>query len=160
MLELLITRFSSSHESTLGLIHELEPTPYTLLGYTLEDGHRDVKVRGETRIPEGRYHLVPREVGRLHQIYSERWSWHGPMIEIADVPDFTWVMFHCGNTHGDTAGCPLVGGSQSAEFDGGGVVGRSRASYRRFYQHVFPYVEYGEAWVRFLDLDREREVAE
>lgn len=67
--------------------------------YTLEDVVRDVKIKGETAIPAGKY--------RITLEHSRRF---GPStITVKDVPGFTGVRIHAGNTEGDTEGCPLVG---------------------------------------------------
>jgi hypothetical protein len=63
----------------------------------LESG--GVKVKGKTAIPRGRY--------KLEMQYSSRFKRELP--EFLDVPGFSEVKFHGGNTSEDTEGCPLVG---------------------------------------------------
>jgi Steigviridae/Suoliviridae L,D-carboxypeptidase/transpeptidase len=68
--------------------------------FTLEDIVRDgPKIQHQTAIPAGRY--------RVEITPSERF---GRMLPILlDVPGFTGVRIHPGNTAADTSGCILVG---------------------------------------------------
>ena len=71
---------------------------------TLEDRVRNLnseadKVPGDTAIPEGKYNVTV--------TYSPKFKRYLPLIE--DVPYFTGIRIHRGNTDKDTAGCILVG---------------------------------------------------
>jgi hypothetical protein len=68
--------------------------------FTLEDFVREgEKVPGATAIPTGRYALKVN--------YSRRFNMVLPIL--VDVPQFSGVRIHAGNTHEDTSGCILVG---------------------------------------------------
>jgi hypothetical protein len=69
--------------------------------FSLEDEIRPagVKVDGETCIPPGRY--------RVGLTWSPKFSKVLP--EVLDVPGFTGVRIHAGNTASDTRGCVLIG---------------------------------------------------
>ena len=74
------------------------------VGYTCEDKDRHLeiggmKIPGETAIPRGYYRLTVSFSNRFQKL----------MPEIKDVPGFSGVRVHGGNTHEDTEGCPLLG---------------------------------------------------
>jgi hypothetical protein len=78
-------------------------------GETLEDKDRYLeaggeKIYGESAIPRGRY--------RVTLSMSRRFGRNMP--EIHDVPGFTGVRIHGGNTEHDTLGCPLLGQTRTA----------------------------------------------
>lgn len=66
---------------------------------TLEDTVRKEKIAGKTAIPAGTY--------KVKKTYSPRFNKQLP--EILDVPGFTGVRIHAGNTAKDTEGCLLLG---------------------------------------------------
>jgi len=67
--------------------------------YTLEDIERDVKIWGKTAIPKGRYEIVI--------TYSAKFKKYLPLL--LNVPNYTGIRIHSGNTAIDTDGCILVG---------------------------------------------------
>ena len=81
--------------------------------YTLEDQYQAVKVMHETCIPEGTYDIKFRKTGGFHAKYSERYkNAHYGMLHIQDVPNFTYILIHTGNTDEHTSGCLIVGETQ------------------------------------------------
>ena len=68
---------------------------------TLEDRVRPEgeKVYGKTAIPEGAYEMVLSYSPRFKKI----------LPEILNVPNFTGIRIHCGNSSADSSGCILVG---------------------------------------------------
>ena len=106
--------------------------------FTLEDEVRDVKVYGETAIPEGTYPIEFRKEGGFHQRYSARYkNAHYGMLEIKDIPNFKWVLFHSGNTDENTAGCILVGDTQQdLDVSKDGFIGASRNAYKKMYDKI------------------------
>lgn len=77
--------------------------------WTLEDEKRDVKVKGETRIPEGTYEIKLRTEGTHHTDYAKKFSFHKGMLHLQNVPNFQFILIHIGNTEKDTDGCILLG---------------------------------------------------
>jgi hypothetical protein len=79
-------------------------------GYTCEDKDRrledgGVKIKNATAIPRGRY--------RVRLSFSNRFQ--KLMPEVLDVPQFSGIRIHGGNTHHDTEGCPLLGLVRTAD---------------------------------------------
>lgn len=113
--------------------------------WTLEDEGRVVKVPGETRIPAGRFRIVLRKEGPMHERYAKRFgAMHKGMLWIQDVPGFEFIYIHIGNTDEDTRGCLLVGERYS---DAGTLMGSERA-YRRLYARIAAALECGEpVWI-------------
>ena len=129
-------RFSSQNESTLGILYIVndETNQKDFLCFTLEDQKREVKVYGETRMPKGTYQIEYRKEGGYHNKYSKRFpSIHRGMLEIRDVPNFTHILLHCGNTDDDTDGCLLVGNVVSQNITKDGFLGQSTDCYKRIY---------------------------
>lgn len=107
-MEVKIERIADNKHSTLGKLY----IDGLGLCYTLEDAYHSKKIAGKTRIPPGRYQLGLRKVGGFHnryQIDPRFRAIHRGMIEVLDVPNYKYILFHCGNTSKDTAGCILLG---------------------------------------------------
>lgn len=66
---------------------------------TLEDAVRDVKIKHQTAIPKGIYKVILTASPRFKRI----------LPRLLNVPEFTGVLIHRGNTIADTSGCILVG---------------------------------------------------
>ena len=132
-----VIRFNKGENSTNGLLFDIT-NERKFLCYTLEDESRTEKVPGETCIPEGEYHLGLRTVGGFNAKYSKRFAaTHMGMLHILDVPGFTHILVHCGNTDEDTAGCLLVGDKQeNNNIKKDGFIGRSTQAYFRVYQEI------------------------
>ena len=78
-------------------------------GETLEDPDRHLedggtKIDGDTAIPRGRYQLTLTYSNRFGKI----------MPELLNVPGFSGVRIHGGNTEADTSGCVLLGNERTA----------------------------------------------
>ena len=139
-----VIRFSSGTDSTNGIL--IDKTNNKFLAYTLEDEYRDEKKFGETRIPEGTYKLGLRKVGGYHTKYSKRFSdIHIGMLHVLDVPNFEYILIHCGNTDEHTAGCLLVGDSQeNNQITKNGFIGKSTQAYKRIYPDIANAIDCGE----------------
>ena len=91
--------------------------------YTLEDAIRNgTKVLGKTAIPIGEYKLIIDASVRFKQ----------DMPHILDVPDFTGVRIHSGNTSADTDGCILLGSTWA----GKDFIGNSKIAYKKFFDKL------------------------
>ena len=102
-MELMVNRDVFTEDSSLGQMFVNDEFEC----YTLEDKYREVegvpistwKVPGETAIPLGRY--------EVQLLLSPRFGYVTP--HVLNVPGFTNIEIHPGNTNLDTEGCILVG---------------------------------------------------
>jgi hypothetical protein len=122
--------------------------------FILEDEHRLVKKRGETRIPAGIYNIGVRTEGGFHERYRRRFPWHKGMLHILDVPNFTNILIHPGNDESDTEGCLLPGLSADVR-PNNYFVGHSVTAYKALYQNVIEDALAGRLQIEIADLDRE-----
>lgn len=119
----------------------------------IEDEHRNIKVWGETRVADGKYKIGFRKEGGFHNRYLKKFgaSFHKGMLEIKDVPDFTYVLIHIGNSDKDTAACYIVGTDvQNAD---NWVTGSEKA-----YKLIYPEIRDAllrneEVTIEFITLD-------
>lgn len=111
-MKLINTRIARDNESTLGLL----TVNGKKFSFVIEDEKREIKVKGETRIPAGIYHIKFRnELTPLTKKYRDKYSWFTYHLELLNVPDFTNVYIHLGNFESSTAACQVVG--NKAGFD-------------------------------------------
>jgi hypothetical protein len=106
MLQLRLARKWFTEKSTIGILYVNDK----FFCYTLEDVVRPSgeKIKGQTAIPWGTY--------KISLTYSKKFDKILPLL--ADVPNFTGVRIHSGNTDKDTEGCILVGSTHSNDFVG------------------------------------------
>ena len=155
MRDYILQRFSDNRDTTLGLLLRITDLKKTLFqGYTCEDEYREVKVKGETRIPADRYEIVIQTIETPLTIkYRNRYpNWFINHIMLKDVPNFTGVYFHIGNTDEDTDACILMGDNADNNVIGAGAIGNSTACFIRFYNDLYPYLaEGGKAFITIRD---------
>ena len=121
--------------------------------FGLEDEPRKVKVAGKTRIPAGLYPVKVRTEGGFHSRYAKRFpEFHKGMLHIQDIPDFTFVLIHCGNTHEHTAGCLLVGDDAYTNYGDMRLVSSS-AAYERLYKRVIDTALAEDLTIEYVDED-------
>jgi hypothetical protein len=142
--EYTIQRFSDNTQSTLGLL--FNPL-FKFMGFTLEDQHRDVKVKGDTRIAAGRYPLkilkadTPLTI-KHRAVYGAWFKYH---IEVTGVPNFQGVYLHAGNDELHTEGCILAGDSVINHYiQPKNQLLSSMAAIKRIYAELYPLLEKGE----------------
>lgn len=100
MLRFLLVREIKNDKQTHGRLFKIgKDDKRDFICYTLEDKERLVKVKGETAIPTGKYTVIV--------TMSPRFKKELPLI--LNVPEFSGVRIHGGNTEKNTEGCVLVG---------------------------------------------------
>ena len=145
--KLVVLRISSQEDSTSGiLMKEDSEGALEFLCYTLEDEYREVKIKGETRVPAGTYPVVLRKEGGFNERYSKKFpDIHIGMLHVINVPNFEYILIHIGNTDEDTAGCLLVGNSQESNLvKKNGFVGSSTNAYKAIYPEIAKAIEEGQ----------------
>tara|TARA_R110002050_G_scaffold54505_2_gene123217 strand:- start:18 stop:488 length:471 start_codon:yes stop_codon:yes gene_type:complete len=144
-MKLKLIRINSTKNSTNGLLYDITSDP-EFMCYTLEDEPREIKVKHMTCIPAGEYTLALKTHGRLHDKYQYRFAdIHNGMIQLLDVPNFTDILIHCGNTNEDTSGCLLVGDTQeNNNIKESGFIGKSTIAYFRIYKAISEAIMSGE----------------
>lgn len=103
-----IVREPTTQETTMGVVF----TDGVFYAFSLEDAVREVdgqpvdawKVPGMTAIPAGRYPVTLTWSPRFERV----------LPEVQNVPGFSGVRIHPGNSHRDTEGCILVGVQRSS----------------------------------------------
>lgn len=108
-MELMVNREVFTEDSSLGSLFIDDQFEC----YTLEDKYREItgepvetwKVKGETAIPLGRY--------AIQLLNSYRFQMVTP--HLMNVPGFTAIEIHPGNTNKDTEGCILVGNQRNED---------------------------------------------
>ena len=121
MLNLRLHRFEFGDKWTIGRLFVDE----VFQCYTLEDVVRDSsspKVPGATAIPRGTYKVIIDHSTRFNK----------DMPHVLNVPGFTGIRIHSGNTDKDTEGCILLGNTWA----GGDWVGQSGLAFSKFFPQL------------------------
>lgn len=138
-----LTRFDFTEARTIGHLaildapEALDSQP-TFTCFTLEDPVRapGVKIAGATAIPVGRYRVRLTRSARFQRVL--------PLLD--DVPGFTGIRLHAGNTAADTAGCILVGLRREAD-----AILDSRAALDALLPHLEAVAAPEEIWIDVVD---------
>lgn len=121
--------------------------------FGLEDRYREDKVKHETRIPAGTYKVGVRKVGGTTARYQQRFpEIHKGMLHVLNVPNFEYILIHCGNFHTDSSGCLLLG--QDANTGEAIHIPDSKDAYVVFYQKVIKAALDGHLTITYKDSDR------
>jgi len=142
-----VTRFNSNDDATISLVSIDDK--FQCFG--LEDEYRETKKAAETRIPKGLYNVRLKPFGGFHRKYKERFDFHQGMLEVVNVPGFTDILIHIGNTEKDTAGCLLLG--RGATTNGVIMISASKLAYIEFYQKVVSAASNGTLKIKYIDED-------
>ena len=154
-MKLEVLRFSSGKDSTSGILFDCT-RGREFLCYTLEDQYQTKKVMQETRIPAGEYEIKYRKEGGHHRRYAKRFpDIHRGMLHVTNVPNFKWILIHCGNTDEHTAGCLLLGDTQeNNQIKKDGFIGKSSQAYVRVYDYIAKALDMNEkVTITYYDFD-------
>lgn len=105
--------------------------------YTLEDLEREVKIHGETAIPVGVYEVIITP--------SARFKRNLPLL--VDVPNFSGVRIHPGNSSADTGGCILVGDVPDIQAN---WLGASRNAFNRLFPKIQKALETEKVYLEII----------
>ena len=140
-MELRVTRKKNGEHACLGEMTIDE----VFCCYTLEDvvrefgPHGERKVMHETAIPAGRYRVTLEYSEHFHKIFPR----------LHDVPFFTGILIHPGNTDVDTWGCLLVGDKLIGETI---VRGAATPAFLRVFEHIKLAEDAGEeVWITVVN---------
>ncbi len=134
-MKLQIKRYAFGQKATLGKVY----VNGQCLFYSLEDKFRELadqpvetwKVPHETAIPKGTYKVVLDFSPHFGKV----------LPHLLDVPGFTGIRIHPGNTDADSSGCILVGGKPTGE----DFIPNSRATFEVLMELLDKADEAGEA---------------
>lgn len=149
-MNLLLQRYSDNRDSTLGLMFKKitsgSETILHLMSYTLEDEFREAKQSKETRIPAGFYEVVINQADTPKTLsYRKKYApWFKYHLMLKNVPNFTGIYIHVGNTDEDSEGCILLGDSADNNTVSPGNVSSSTIAFQRFYKEVYGALESGQ----------------
>ncbi len=149
-MELVLQRIDNKPNSTYGILFERDVQQC----FIIEDGKREIKIAGETRIPAGRYQIKYREVlsgmTKKYRAKYDYFEWH---LELQKVPNFQYVYGHVGNRHSHTEGCLLFNTGVSC-VSGDWVGSSSALAYDRMYPKIGIALDRGEeVWITIRDED-------
>jgi hypothetical protein len=154
MKEIFVDRISATKDWTLSKFYSDDKT---ISGVGVEDEKREIKVFGETRIPEGSYkimmgfspkfspHYYRDDEGNL--LHKDVWATSKIEVQqkfhtkhegiiLLNVPNFTGIMIHWGATDLDSHGCYIVG-SVFGKVKGRDGVLNSRKAYTDLYPKLW-----------------------
>jgi hypothetical protein len=149
MSDIIVERFEFNPDWTLSKFY----IKGIRFGVGVEDELRTVKVHGETAIPAGVYKLTLTDSPKFSKFYFssntrpeiskvQTHEYPNPhkLITVNDVPNFSRVLWHWGNTDDDTEGCYIVGTSIGVIKGQRGVV-ESRKKYEQIYPMIRSIIE-------------------
>jgi len=156
-MKLKVLRLGDNGDTTLGAFY----INGILKCGTIEDEERNVKVKGETRIPNGIYKVGLRNEGGMNVTYSEKYkAIHKGMLCIYNAPNWTikadgmefqYILIHTGNTDEHTMGCLLLNDILDFNKD---VGSGSATAYIRFYPEIAAALLKGEeVTIEYIDVE-------
>lgn len=157
MTELVLQRLPTHGRSTPGIWLQGE----TILAVALEDAESPhpygLKVKGQTRIPAGRYRIGVVHGTPMEKRLRLRYRWHDRgLLAVENVPGFSLIRIHPVNDHDDTDGCLGVASRLTIRQDEDATVDQVEPGMRAVYEAVIGPAASGEAWVTVRDWPEHR----
>lgn len=117
----------------------LEDTDRGLTSDMSDEEIKEIKQKGITAIPTGRYKVVMNVQSPKFSKYKQYEFCKGYLPRLVDVPGYKGVLIHIGNYPKDTDGCILVGKNTVK-----GAVMNSTATFKKLYDILKNADEAGE----------------
>lgn len=117
----------------------LEDTDRGLTSDMSDEQIKEIKQKGITAIPTGRYKVVMNVQSPKFSKYKQYEFCKGYLPRLVDVPGYEGVLIHIGNYPKDTDGCILVGKNTVK-----GAVMESTATFKKLYDILKNADEAGE----------------
>lgn len=117
----------------------LEDTDRGLTSDMSDEQIKEIKQKGITAIPTGRYKVVMNVQSPKFSKYKQYEFCKGYLPRLVDVPGYEGVLIHIGNYPKDTDGCILVGKNTVK-----GAVMNSTATFKKLYDILKNEDEAGE----------------
>lgn len=117
----------------------LEDTDRGLTSDMSDEQIKEIKQKGITAIPTGRYKVVMNVQSPKFSKYKQYEFCKGYLPRLVDVPGYEGVLIHIGNYPKDTDGCILVGKNTVK-----GAVMNSTATFKKLYDILKNADEAGE----------------
>ena len=139
-MELHLQRFFHGKESSIGYLRVPEEG---MQFFIMEDEFRENKVKGQMRIPSGKYEVKFRQdMTPLTIKYRKNFDWFVWHLHLRNVKGFKSIYIHVGNYDTDSEGCLLVGngallpGCIGLKEGKESMITDSRNAYRKLYMKV------------------------
>ena len=127
----------------------------------IEDEERAIKVKRETRVPNGIYKVSLRNEGSMNAKYAAKYGdMHKGMLCIHNAPDwklvadgmtFQYILIHTGNTDEHTMGCLLLNDILDFGKDTGSASG---TAYKKYYPEIAAACLAGEeVTIEYIDVE-------
>lgn len=144
-----LKRLFQGSDSTLGALYLSKEKPTCFI---IEDEHRDVKVKGETRIDAGVYEVIKKtDVTPLTEKYRKKFDWFDFHLELQNVPRHKYIYIHIGNYEKNTDGCLLTNFDGKMLATGEYQGGRSTDAFKKVYQEVEKMLEVDRVFICVID---------
>jgi hypothetical protein len=151
-MQIILQRYFDNGSQTIGGLYL--PDSIQRDCYILEDTYRPKKIMHKTRISAGLYPLKFRRYGRHYNRYKELYkdvNNERGMIQLMNVPNFTDILIHTGNTEKHTSGCLLTGNRYDTDLNDNFRLYDSIVAYRRVYLEIADLMEKCDVYLKIKD---------